>query len=81
MALSDLPDVVPFLRHNAARNKAPMGPVPPSTAMAVVPLHWGVPEDIAALPAVLRALTLVLGADLIYTEKADVRAALSGSDT
>ena len=32
VAMSDLPDLVPFLRHNASRNKIPDGPIPRSTA-------------------------------------------------
>ena len=39
VAMSDLPEVIPFLRHNAGRNKHPAGPIQRTTAMAVVPLR------------------------------------------
>ena len=38
VGMSDLPALVPFLRANASRNKAPEGPVPETVAMATVPL-------------------------------------------
>ena len=76
VGMSDLPGLVPFLRANASRNKAPTGPVPDAVAMAAVPLRWGVDADVAALPRPLRAPHLVLGADLIYTEKREVIDAL-----
>jgi hypothetical protein len=76
VGMSDLPGLVPFIRANASRNKAPVGPVPDAVAMAAVPLRWGVDADVAALPRPLRAPHLVLGADLIYTEKREVIDAL-----
>lgn len=76
VALTDLPGLVPFLRHNAARNKAPAGPVSPEVALAVCPLRWGRPEDLDSLPPALRSPSLVLGADLVYTEKTEVIDAL-----
>jgi len=76
VGMSDLPGLVPFLRANASRNKAPVGPVPDAVAMAAVPLRWGVDADVRALPRPLRAPHLVLGADLIYTEKREVIDAL-----
>lgn len=76
VALTDLPGLVPFLRHNAARNKAPAGPVSPEVALAVCPLRWGRPEDLERLPPALRTPSLVLGADLVYTEKTEVIDAL-----
>ena len=76
VGMSDLPAVVPFLRANASRNKAPEGPVPGTVAMATVPLRWGVTDDAKALPGPLRAPHVVLGADLIYTERREVIDAL-----
>ena len=76
VGMSDLPGLVPFLRANASRNKAPVGPVPADVAMAAVSLRWGVVADVRALPRPLRAPHLVLGADLIYTEKREVIDAL-----
>jgi predicted nicotinamide N-methyase len=76
VAMSDLPEVMPFLRHNAARNKHPAGPIRKTTAMGVVPLRWGVQADVDNLPAPLRAPHVILGADLIYTEKTEVIDAL-----
>ena len=76
VGMSDLPGLVPFIRANASRNKAPVGPVPDAVAMAAVPLRWGVDADVRALPRPLRAPHLVLGADLIYTEKREVIDAL-----
>jgi hypothetical protein len=76
VGMSDLPGLVPFLRANASRNKAPVGPVPADVAMAAVSLRWGVDADVRALPRPLRAPHLVLGADLIYTEKREVIDAL-----
>ena len=76
VGMSDLPGLVPFLRANASRNKAPVGPVPADVAMAAVPLRWGVDADVRALPRPLRAPHLVLGSGLIYTEKREVIDAL-----
>ena len=76
VVLSDLPAVVPFMRHNCKRNKAPAGPVPKTTALAAVPLRWGFDADVEAMPPPARAPHVVLGADLIYTEKTEVIDAL-----
>ena len=76
VGMSDLPALVPFLRANASRNKAPQGPVPETVAMATVPLRWGVADDVESLPGPLRAPHVVLGADLIYTERREVIDAL-----
>ena len=86
VALTDLPGVCDFLRHNASRNKEvchsaarttkesssrksiSRPAIPPSVALAVAPLRWGVKQDVAKLHKSFRNPKVLLGADLAYTE-------------
>ena len=92
VALTDLPGVCDFLRHNAERNKETkrfsahqrttkesssrksisLPAIPPSVALAVAPLRWGVKQDVARLHKSFRNPKVLLGADLAYTEDSSV---------
>ena len=75
VAMTDLPEILPHLRHNA-RARSEGGPIPPDVALAVCALRWGEEGDVDALPAPCRDADVVLGADLAYTTDARVIDAL-----
>ena len=77
VAMTDLPEILPHLRHNARRNaRSEGGPIPPDVALAACALRWGEEGDVDALPAPCRDADVVLGADLAYTTDARVIDAL-----
>jgi predicted nicotinamide N-methyase len=92
VALTDLPGLCPFLKHNVVRNMEPVSTsgkfktgkgknsmklgsepaIPSSVQLAVAPVRWGVAKDVAQLHPKFRNPTVLLGADLAYTENITV---------
>tara|TARA_B110000977_G_scaffold170679_1_gene221606 strand:+ start:25808 stop:26929 length:1122 start_codon:yes stop_codon:yes gene_type:complete len=76
VALTDLPGLCDFLKHNAVRNmqrtKTQQPAIPPTVQLAVAPVRWGVAQDVAELHPKFRKPTVLLGADLAYTENVTV---------
>ena len=75
--MTDLPEILPHLRHNARRNALGGRDEPPCALAVCARTRWG--EDRRrhdALPAPCRDADVVLGADLAYTTDARVIDAL-----
>ena len=61
VTITDIPDVLPFIQLNAARNADAVD----ARRMSVLPLRWGAAADIAALSR-RPPFDLLVGSDLVY---------------